>query len=304
LQSSSSRLETQTTATEALRDLVETLSDAEAQEILHTVAGVTDGERYWEDDVAVYFNERIKSRRIPDESGGDLTPLIAVTDEGIFAPVPVRKEYPAAPRMRLPGAEHLDVGLTDVLRRRRSRREYARAPLRLSHVATLLSHAAGVTGAGPGYGYGRLPLRTFPSAGGLQSPELYLFARRVDDLAAGVHHYDTLNHALELIEPGDHGPALERIAFAQPELDDAPAVFFVTGCYERLRWKYGPRAYRYICMDAGFLAQNLQLAAEAMGLGACAIAGFLDDAAEAFVGADGRDELALLFMTVGMPAHA
>ena len=74
----------------------------------------------------------------------------------------------------------------------------------------------------------------------------------------------------------------------------------LTGYYDRLRWKYGERAYRYMCMDTGFLAENLYLAAEAMGLGACAIAGFIDDAVEKLLGVDGKSEVVLLLATVGV----
>jgi SagB-type dehydrogenase family enzyme len=78
------------------------------------------------------------------------------------------------------------------------------------------------------------------------------------------------------------------------------AVFMITGCFDRLRWKYGERAYRYMCMDIGYLGQSLYLVGEALGLGVCAIAGFMDDAIEQFLGVDGRDEIPLLLTTVGI----
>jgi hypothetical protein len=38
-----------------------------------------------------------------------------------------------------------------------------------------------------------------------------------------------------------------------------------------------------------------------MGLGVCAIAGFMDDAIEQFLEVDGRNEIALLLTTIGVP---
>jgi SagB-type dehydrogenase family enzyme len=75
----------------------------------------------------------------------------------------------------------------------------------------------------------------------------------------------------------------------------------MTGCFERLRWKYGDRAYKYMCIDIGYVGQNLYLMAEALGLGACAIAGFLDDGMERFLALDNPSEFPLLLTTVGVP---
>jgi SagB-type dehydrogenase family enzyme len=75
----------------------------------------------------------------------------------------------------------------------------------------------------------------------------------------------------------------------QPFVERAAAIILITGCFDRLRWKYGERAYRYMCMDIGYLGQNIYLVGEALNLGACAIAGFMDDAVEQFLGVDGRE---------------
>ena len=74
------------------------------------------------------------------------------------------------------------------------------------------------------------------------------------------------------------------------------------GNHERLRWKYGERAYRFLCIDAGVLPEDLLLTAEALGLGACAISGFADDLVEELLEINGRDEIALLLVTVGVAA--
>jgi nitroreductase len=52
-------------------------------------------------------------------------------------------------------------------------------------------------------------------------------------------------------------------------------------------------------MEAGFLGENLHLAAEMLGLGACAVAGFSDTVLEELLDIDGEDEMALLLLTVG-----
>jgi nitroreductase len=46
----------------------------------------------------------------------------------------------------------------------------------------------------------------------------------------------------------------------------ANAVFIWTAVFQRSRWKYDQRAYRYVYLDAGHIAQNLALAAVSLEL--------------------------------------
>ena len=64
----------------------------------------------------------------------------------------------------------------------------------------------------------------------------------------------------------------------QDFLRTASAVFVLSGYFQRTRWKYHARHYRYVCWEAGHIAQNLYLAGEAAGLGVCVVGAFFDDA--------------------------
>lgn len=92
---------------------------------------------------------------------------------------------------------------------------------------------------------------------------------------------------------------MHKAGFGEHYSDDAAAVLVLTGVYERLRWKYGERSYRFVCLDAGFVGQNIYLVAEALGLGTCAVSGFAQDVVETMLGVDGRSEIALALLTVG-----
>jgi SagB-type dehydrogenase family enzyme len=83
---------------------------------------------------------------------------------------------------------------------------------------------------------------------------------------------------------------------------DAPVVFIWTAIFERSRWKYGQRAYRYVYLDAGHVAAHLALAAVATGLGSCQIAATFDDEVNDLLGVDGVDESVLYMSVVGRPA--
>lgn len=212
------------------------------------------------------------------------------------------KTYPNAPRVALPeprvaspGAEQ--QGLFDVLGRRRSVRAYAPPPLALDELAALLWAAAGVTAVQHGFAF-----RTAPSAGGLFPIEHYVAAHRVTGLGPGVYHYAVLERALERVVAGDVRLPLARAALDQRLAADADAVFVWTAVLERSRWKYGQRCARYLLLDAGHIAQNVALAAVALGLGTCQIAAFFDDEAAALLGVDPDDEPVVYMTTVGRPA--
>jgi SagB-type dehydrogenase family enzyme len=291
-------------AKEELRRLVELLSNDECQHVLRTVQDVAAGERFWESDISTLYNESVKTRATRNGGGylSNAIPSAPVTEEGIFAPVPIVKSYRSAERIRLPPSEFVAVPLGKAIRERRSRREYLQEAISLGQLATLLGYTCGINGFTEGYGYHRLPFRTFPSSGGLQVPEVYLSVQAVMGAPTGLYHYHPLDSVLESIRPGSHGATLRSLALDQAFVENAAVVFLITGCFERMRWKYGDRAYRYMCMDIGFLGQNLYLAGEALGLGVCAVAGFTDEELELFLGVDGRDEIALLLAAVGVRA--
>lgn len=287
-----------------LRELLEGLSEYECSHLMSLFTNVTKGSRFWEGDVGILYNEYVKAHFF--NIGRNTSNVVASgppAEDGPFAPVPMIKAAGDVERIALPAPRGLEVPFSEVVLNRRSQRNFTEEPLSLEDLSTLLQHGGGTTGTVSGYGYRRLPLRTFPSAGGLQSPELYVSVHAVTGLTPAIYHYHPLDHALELIPSEASGQRLADFALGQTYLRDAPVVLLICGYYERLRWKYGERAYRYMCMDAGFMAENFHLASVAMGLGACAAAGFADDALERLIEVDGRAEMLMLLMGIGHPAH-
>ena len=212
------------------------------------------------------------------------------------------KTYPEAPRIPLPepavappGSEQQD--LFRVLGRRRSLRGYGQPPLTLGELSALLWAAAGVTALQHGFAF-----RTAPSAGGLFPIEHYVAAHRVEGLEPGVYHYAVLERALERVVAGDVRLQLARAALDQRIAADADAVFVWTAVLQRSRWKYGQRFVRYVLLDAGHIAENVALAAVALGLGTCQIAAFFDDEAAALLGVDPDEEPVVYMTTAGRPA--
>jgi SagB-type dehydrogenase family enzyme len=78
-------------------------------------------------------------------------------------------------------------------------------------------------------------------------------------------------------------------------------VFVWAGVFNRSKCKYGQRAYRYIYLDAGHIAENLALGAVSLGLGSCQIAALYDDEVNSIIDVDGTKESVLYMSVVGVP---
>jgi SagB-type dehydrogenase family enzyme len=107
------------------------------------------------------------------------------------------------------------------------------------------------------------------------------------------------DHTLERLRSGDLRQALMAAGLGQEMLGQAPVCFVLSAIFQRTRWKYRERAYRYILIEAGHIGQNLYLAATSLGLGACAAGAFLDDQLNDLLGLDGEEEAALYMIAVG-----
>jgi len=81
----------------------------------------------------------------------------------------------------------------------------------------------------------------------------------------------------------------------------AATVFVWTAIFNRSKFKYGERAYRYIYLDAGHIAENLALSAASMHLGSCQIAALYDDEVNQIIDVDGITESTIYLSVVGVP---
>jgi len=207
------------------------------------------------------------------------------------------KRYPSTPKIPLSLPQTGDgVPLWNVLNRRRSERHYQDTSLQEAQLSQLLWAAQGITQESRGYGF-----RTAPSAGALYPVETYLAIHAVEGIAPGVYHYAVENHELEQLKAGDFRSEIAQAALDQGMAAQANVVFIWTAVFQRSKWKYGQRAYRYVYLDAGHIAGNLALAAVALGLGSCQIAALYDGEANELLGVDGVEESTIYMTTVGRP---
>jgi SagB-type dehydrogenase family enzyme len=186
--------------------------------------------------------------------------------------------------------------LWKLLSTRRSRRDYKREDaISIETLSFLLWATQGITAR-----YGETLFRAAPSAGGLFPIETYLNVRAVEGLGQGIYHFRPHKFDLEFLRKGDFATEIAAAALGQEVVADAQATFIWSAVVARSKWKYRQRAYRYIYLDAGHIAQNLYLAGEALGLGVCAIGAFYDDQANGIIGLDGVEETVIYMATVGV----
>jgi SagB-type dehydrogenase family enzyme len=213
--------------------------------------------------------------------------------------VELYKIHPGAARIALPpvpDAGRLDDGPTAAraIATRRSTRTYAPTPMTLDQLSRFLYLTGGITS--DLHGNAR---RSAPSSGALYPIELYPVVHRVDGLEPGVYHYDYRNHALELLRAGDYRAQVVEQGIAQEFLGDCGVVLFLTMILQRMRPKYQDRSYRYGLLEAGHVGENAYLAATSMGLGACGVGAFMDDAINDMLGVDGVEEAAVYMLAAG-----
>ncbi|GAA3968812.1 SagB family peptide dehydrogenase [Gordonia caeni] len=222
--------------------------------------------------------------------------------DGRFEPLPARPEpYPGEPvPLPVPDLEALRTGdrpLTEVVEDRVSTRTFDEAhPMTAAQLGELLFRCARtrstrVTDAARPVPE-ELPSRPYPSGGSLYELEVYPVIRHVDGIAAGMYHYDTVDHVLRPVAAYDDAAVTRLIAPAALTLADGrvPQVLLVLAARTgRLMWTYEEMPYAVILKHVGVLTQTLYLTATAMGLGGVA-QGYGDTAA--FAAATGRDELA------------
>ena len=212
-----------------------------------------------------------------------------------------RRTYLGAKRIDLPGRDfELPVPLGDSLRQRRSRREFQLAPIKLEVLGRLLFSSYGVSEKFV-VDDQLIAHRSSPSAGGRCPLELYVVAQQIDGLDDGIYHYDSWSHQFEELRLGSFNDELSGMMFGQWYLSQANLIICITAVFERTTWKYTERGYRYVLLEAGHVCQNLYLVAEALGLAAVAVGGFVDHEVNHLLCLPSGEEDAIYLCCIGHP---
>jgi SagB-type dehydrogenase family enzyme len=190
-----------------------------------------------------------------------------------------------------------------VLMARKTHRQFSEQKLPLETVSQLLSLVWGVRGYLYSPAFGKLLLKTSPSAGARHPGEVYLMALRVEGLRPGLYHYHPAYHRLEMIRANATREKAWLYCARQRFIKNAGALFLMTAVFRRTMWKYHfPRAYRVVLLDAGHLCQTFCLVATWLGLAPFCTAALKDTLIEKDLGIDGIRESILYVAGVGLPS--
>lgn len=123
---------------------------------------------------------------------------------------------------------------------------------------------------------GNNQVREYPSAGGLYPIEIYVVnSKENQDFARGVYKFENkqLNNQNLAFDVGMLYKAFE----SRELIDNSGLVIVLVANLTSSSAKYCNRSYRYACLEAGHIAQNLYIKAKNTDLAICEYGGFSDD---------------------------
>jgi len=194
----------------------------------------------------------------------------------------------------LPQPKKLKTPPYNVITQRKSHREFMDKEISIEDVSTILWMGYGLRER-----VGNFFFRNVPSAGALYPLEIYVGTFKVEGLSQGIYHFNPVKHTLECILEGNFKQTLVNGCLGQHFVSTGAIIIFISSVFRRNMAKYGHRGLRYILLDAGHLAQNMILGAEALGLGSCPVGAFFDDELNQLIGLDGYEESVLYLLVIG-----
>jgi len=184
-----------------------------------------------------------------------------------------------------------NISFKNVLNSRLSTRVHSKKPLSGGKISTLLYYSAGLTNINPNF-----PRRFYPSPGARYPLEVYIISQN-SEFPKGIYHYYVKNNSLEKLTSykKDDLPNITNIPLAK----SAGCLIVITAVFRRNTVKYVDRGYRHILVEAGHMAQNMYLVSAALGIGCCAIGGYIDDNINGMLDIDGVNESVVYLLAIG-----
>jgi SagB-type dehydrogenase family enzyme len=224
------------------------------------------------------------------------------SDQELGLPFPEAVKDPQGEVIPLPPVGKItmpDIQLHQAIGQRRSLRRYSDTPFSQDELSFLLWASVWARDFHSGQN-NEFTRRNVPSAGSRHPFECYLLVNRVEGIRPGLYYYHPLKHGLIRMESNDN--IAEEIldgCLGQEMVANSAVTVILSAVPYRTSWRYQQRGYRYLYLDAGHVGQNVHLAAEALGAGACMVGAYQDEALNDCLGLDGTSEFVIYVMAVG-----
>jgi SagB-type dehydrogenase family enzyme len=179
--------------------------------------------------------------------------------------------------------------IEQVILRRGSSRKFARTPITLVQLSTLLDRASRGVPA------------DFVDPVGSQLNHLYLIVHAVEGLESGAYVFHRDRGLLECLKQGNFRAQAGYLGLEQElPADGAVGIFFLADLRQILQ-RFGNRGYRAVQLEAGMLGGKLYLGAYAQGLGATGLT-FYDDDVISFFSPHAEGKSAIFLVALGNSA--
>jgi SagB-type dehydrogenase family enzyme len=179
--------------------------------------------------------------------------------------------------------------LGEVILQRGSTRRFARSPITLSQLSTVLR-----TSTGP------IPRDYLPERENLI--ETYFIANAVEGLAPGSYFYAPEQESLVELKRAELRQMSAYLCLGQPLFGDASVVFFLMTRLREVLGALGNRGYRTTQLEGGIVAGKIYLSAYTLGLGASGST-FYDDAVTEFFSPHAKEKSTMIAVGLGVPAY-
>lgn len=205
------------------------------------------------------------------------------------------------PRIELPEPmKQFNVSLDQAISLRRSIRKFSTSNMDLEQLSTILYFAYGVS-LGNTNTESFCSYRMSPSGGGLYPLEIFFHSNRIIRLPPGIYHYNPINHHLHLIIKRNVATEIASAMVQQDITKNVLMTIFISAVFERSIFKYGNRGYRFIYLEAGHVAQNINLVSQGIGLGCLNIGGYFDRKIDDLLNFDGLTQSTIYVIAIGKP---
>jgi len=208
------------------------------------------------------------------------------------------KTYPRMNKIKLNEIKFQANKLSDIFRKRSSVRHFSNIPISKKELSYLLFASCGLINLGKTLDESRRP---YPSAGARYPLEVYPLVLNCEEIKNGLYHYNVKENSLELLLEEDLRYWVTKNTNGEKWTATTAVIFIITGVLDRTRIKYGERGYRYALLEAGHLGQNICLLATELGLGSCALGGYIDQEVDKLLDIDLQKEFTLYLIAVGKP---
>lgn len=180
-------------------------------------------------------------------------------------------EYTRSPRRAVFEGDHYSIAsapgtvVSKIAKGRASCRNFAKEQLDVTKIGAILKSSYALDG------------NATPSAGGLYPLKLYVIVVHEGPLPIGYYEYDSTNEQLVLYKDGLDRENLEFAFNSDNLLFGAGQILVIAADLNRHLGKYSSRGYRYTLLEAGHVAQNVQLVSNELGIGCLEYGGFQDE---------------------------